>query len=267
MNRKQLSIFALVAVLAIAIPAAAFAGKVTMSGSTSVYPLAVKLAKKYNKVSKGKTKFTIVQGGSDIGVADAAAGRVSIGFASRDPKPGDPGGLKFHKFAKDAVCIVTNPANRVSNMSKATIQSIFLGQIKNWSDVPGAGTTGPISINVRTAASGTQDAFKNIFMDQKNVTGTAAQKNSNGLVQQAVKSNKGAIGYVSLDFVKGTNVVGYNGVTCNLRNAKSGKYGGVRNFWMVTKGAPKGDTKAFINWSKKSAAARRIIDTDWVPLR
>ncbi len=53
--------------------------------------------------------------------------------------------------------------------------------------------------------------------------------------------DKNAIGYVSLDFVAGTNAAAYNGVACNLRNAKSGEYGGVRNFWMVTRGAPTGD--------------------------
>ena len=47
-----------------------------------------------------------------------------------------------------------------------------------------------------------------------------------------------AIGYVSLDFVNGLSANPYNGTACNLRNAKSGEYGGVRNFWMVTRGRP-----------------------------
>ncbi len=55
-----------------------------------------------------------------------------------------------------------------------------------------------------------------------------------------MQSDKNAIGYVSLDFISGTNAVAYKGVACNLRNAKSGEYGGVRNFWMVTRGRAKG---------------------------
>ncbi len=48
-------------------------------------------------------------------------------------------------------------------------------------------------------------------------------------------ADKQAIGFVSFAFTAGVNAVGYEGVACNLRNAKSGQYGGVRNFWMVTK--------------------------------
>lgn len=266
-NRKLLFAILTMIVATAAVPAIAAAGKITMSGSTSVYPLAVKLATKYNKISGGKTKFKIVQGGSDIGVADVAAQRVSIGNVSRDPKPGDPGGLDFNKIAKDAVCIITNKQNALSNISIETVQGVFGGTIKNWKDVPGSTMTGPIDLNVRNAASGTQDAFKNIFMLGKNVSGTAAQKSSNGLVQQAVKSNPNAVGYVSIDFVTGANAVPYKGVSCNLRNAKSGTYGGVRNFWMVTNGKAKGDVGKFIKWIKKSKEAKKIVGSDWVPLR
>ncbi len=54
------------------------------------------------------------------------------------------------------------------------------------------------------------------------------------------------------------NAVGYNGVACNLRNARSGQYLGVRNFWMVTKGAPKGAAAKFLAWvtSGKRAVER-----------
>ena len=42
---------------------------------------------------------------------------------------------------------------------------------------------------------------------------------------------------MSFAYTAGVNPVGYNGVACNLRNARSGQYLGVRNFWMVTKRA------------------------------
>ena len=61
--------------------------------------------------------------------------------------------------------------------------------------------------------------------------------------------------------------VAYNGVDCNLRNAKSGVYGGTRNFWFVTLGAPVGGVKKFIGWTLKSRKANKIISSEWVPLR
>ena len=53
--------------------------KIPMSGSTSVYPLDVKLAKAFVKKYPGVAKFTVSQGGSDVGIADVAHQRVSIG--------------------------------------------------------------------------------------------------------------------------------------------------------------------------------------------
>ena len=262
------STVATLAVTAVAaVPASAPAIPViTMSGSTSVAPLASLLARAYNKKFPNRAKFRLAQGGSDVGVADVAAGRVSIGNFSRDPKSSDPGNLVFNRIAKDAICIVTNPRNGVGNLSQSQIQGIFSGRIRSWSDVPGAKASGSINLIVRTAASGTQDAFQKIFMGSASVSGAASAKASNGLVQQTVQSDPNAVGYVSLDFVRGTSPSAYNGVACSLRNAKSGEYGGVRSFYMVTRGPARGATRRFIGWVQRSSAADKIVGTHWVPL-
>ena len=112
------------------------------------------------------------------------------------------------------------------------------------------------------------DAFKNIFLGPSiNVLSAAQQKGSNGLVQQTVASDKNAIGYVSLDFLNGVSPVGYQGVPCNLRNAKSGQYAGTRNFWMVTRGKATGATAAWIKWIQNDAKARAIVNTDWISIK
>ncbi len=258
---------ALAAVGAIALPASASAAPVlTLSGSTSVAPLASLLARGYLKANPGAVKFKLAQGGSDVGVADVAAGRVSIGMSSRDPKSTDRG-VSFNKIAKDGICIITNNSNAITDLSQAQIKSIFGGGVRDWSGITGSPISGAIDVTVRTAASGTQDAFAKIFLGTTTVTSAAAQKASNGLIQQAVKSNKNAVGYVSMDFTDGVNAAAYNGVACNLRNAKSGEYGGVRNFWMVTRGPAGGNAKKFISWVQNSAAAAAITGSHWVPLK
>jgi phosphate transport system substrate-binding protein len=250
-----------------AVPAVAAAKPtITMSGSTSIAPLAAKLARAYIGSCRHCVQFKLLQGGSDVGIADVARGRVTIGNSSRDPKPGDPGGLVFNKISRDGICLVTNSGNRVPNLSQEQVQSIFSGQTRDWGSIPGATTGGGIDLFVRTAASGTQDAFQKIFMNPFKVSNTASQKASNGLVQQAVSSDKSGIGYVSLAFAGGLNPVSYKGVACNLRNAKSGQYGGLRNFWMVTRGPATGAAKKWIKWIQNSSAANRIIATEWVPL-
>ncbi len=243
------------------------ASTVTMSGSTSIAPLATKLAKAYIKGHKG-TKFVVLQGGSDIGINDVARGRVSIGMSSRDPKPADPGGIVFNKFARDGVCVVTNKKNPLPSLSQEMIQNIFSGRIRNWSQVPGAKENGSIHLVVRTPTSGTYDAFQNIFMGEDlKVAGSAKAKSSNGLQVQAIKADPAAIGYASFSYTKGLFDVPYQGVPCSLRNAKSGEYGGMRNFFFVTRGTAKGAAKSFISFTRTSRKAQKIISSNWVPLK
>lgn len=258
-----------------AVPAASAAdaqsaakARITMSGSTSVAPLATSLARSYLRARRNAASFRISQGGSDIGISDVARGRVSIGNASRDPKPGDPKGIVFNKVARDALCITTNRANPISNLSQSQIQAIFSGRVRNWSQVPGARVSGSIQLVVRTAASGTQDAFQNIFMGPNlRVSSSARTERSNGLQALRIKNNRNAIGYASFNFTRGLHDVPYRGVRCTLRNAKSGQYGGSRNFWMVTRGAARGGVASFIRWVRTSRSARSVIARDWVPLR
>ena len=133
--------------------------------------------------------------------------------------------------------------------TKESVEGIFTGRIRDWSQVPGARVSGAIDLFDRDGASGTQDAFQHIFLEEtQRISPSATAETSNGLEQNAVSGDKNAIGFVSFAFTAGVNAVGYQGVACNLRNAKSGQYGGVRNFWMVTKGVPKGAASKFIAW-------------------
>jgi phosphate transport system substrate-binding protein len=250
------------------VPAAQAKTTITMSGSTSVYPLVRSLAIKYTKLNPGKVAFKLQQGGSDIGINDVAHGRVTIGNASRKPQPSDPGGLVFNRIAYDAVCLITNNGNPLSGISQAQVQSIFTGRTRSWSEVPGARAHGAIDIFTRTATSGTADAFREIFLGNTlSVAASAPAKASNGLVTQAVRTDQNAIGFVSLDFLSGVHAVPYQGVACTLRNAKSGQYQGVRPFSLVTRGVATGWAKKFIDWSQHSSTARAIINSHWIPLR
>jgi len=259
----------LIAALMLAVPAAAGARALLIDGSTSIFPLMTQLANAYHKATKQPAP-KVGQGTSDAGVNDVNGGRVDIGDVSRDPIIGsDPKGLVFTKLARDGVCMITNSKNPIGNLNQETVQAIFTGNVREWSEVPGSKMTGPIDLVDRIASSGTQDAFQNIFLgpDLK-ISKSAEEEESNGLVQNKVKVDEHAIGFVSFAFTAGTNAVGYQGIPCTLQNAKSGQYQGVRNFWMVTKGVPKGPAKAFIEWvtSSKNATARKIISSEWIAI-
>ena len=261
------SLLALLA-LAAAPTAANAARALLIDGSTSVFPLMTQLAAAYHKATHQPTP-KVGQGTSDAGINDANAGRVDIGDVSRDPLVGiDPHGLVFTKVARDGICIITSPKNPIPNLNQQQVQEIFTGQVRSWSEVPGSSVGGPIQLFDRVASSGTQDAFQNIFLGETlKITSNANQEESNGNLRQAVIPNPNAIGFVSFAFTAGTHVVNYQGIPCTLRNAKSGQYQGVRNFWMVTKHAPKGAAAKFISWvTSGNAITKKIIGSSWIPI-
>ncbi len=252
--------------LTMIVPAAAFGRALIIGGSTSVLPLAQKLAAAYHKATHQPTP-KVTGGQSDIGISGVNEGRFDIGDSSRDPIHGvDPTGLTFTKIARDGVCVITNKANPIGNLSQSTVEEIFTGAKRDWSEVPGAKITGPIDLFDRDGASGTQDAFQHIFLEEnRKISQSATAKTSNGLEQNSVSTDKQAIGFVSFAYTSGVNAVGYNGVACNLRNARSGQYLGVRNFWMVTKGTPKGAALKFLAWvTSGKRVVDNIINSQWI---
>jgi phosphate transport system substrate-binding protein len=262
-------------ILAIALiaPAGAIASKrLIIDGSTSMLPLVQKLAAAYHHTFRRIPEPKVGGGQTDIGINDVAAGRADIADASRDPIPGqDPAGLVFSKVARDGVCMITNEANPLAELNQELVQDIFTGDISDWSQVPGASITGPIDLFDRESVSGTQDAFQNIFLGETlKISPSATQENSEGQEVSAVGAQKSAIGFVSFAATinGGVHTVDYNGVPCTLANAKSGQYGGVRNFWMVTKGAPKGEAAKFIDWVTKpgNLTVRKIVSSEWIAI-
>jgi phosphate transport system substrate-binding protein len=263
-------IISLLLAFALSVPAAAMAKRLILDGSTSVLPLAQKLATAYHRAYPKIPAPKVGGGQTAIGIADAASGKVDIGNASRDPIPGvDPHGLVFTKIARDGVCVITSPKNPISNMSQQTITGIFTGSIRDWSQVPGAKVSGPIDLFDRDGASGTQDAFQNIFLGENlKISPSATPESSEGLEESAVASDSQAVGFVSFAAKGGANAVSYQGIPCTLQNAKSGQYGGVRNFWFVTKGSPKGEAAKFIAWVTKSGnkTVRSIVSSAWLAI-
>ena len=271
MNRiRRLSVaFAVAGVLGVAAPAAANATSVvTISGATASFPLVSLLAQKYVKTHPGKVKFKIAQGGSTVGVNDVAAGRDTIADLSRDPLPTDPAGLVFYPIAKYAICMITNKANTLPNLTASQAVSIFTGKVRSWSQVPGATASGTIDLISRTSVAGVLTSFQTLMLEGKTVSKIASEESSEGLLKQQVENDPSSIGFVSnyQAGLGGVNVVGYNGVPCSLATATSGQYAGVARFYEVTKGKATGAASAFIGWIDSSPAAKKIISSQWIPI-
>lgn len=269
--RQLIASFAAVTLIGSAVPAIASAtSAITISGATASFPLVQLLAHKYSKLEHNKVAFRISQGGTTIGINDVAAGRVAIADVSRDPLPtGEPLGLDYYPIAEYGICIVTNKSNTLSSLNEAQVQGIFEGKTKEWSQVPGASASGPIDLISRTSTAGVLTNFKTLFLNNKSVASTAAEEPSEGLLEQQIANTPTGIGFLSnYRADQGTvNPVAYNGVACTLANIASGQYTATARFYEVTKGKATGAAGQFISWIRSSKAARKIISTQWVPLK
>jgi phosphate transport system substrate-binding protein len=269
--RQLVVSLAAVTLIGSAVPAIASAASViTISGATASFPLVQLLAHKYSKLEHNKVAFRISQGGATVGVNDVAAGRVTIGDVSREPnQPGEPSGLVYYPIAEYGICIVTNKSNPVSSLNEAQVQAIFEGKDKEWSQVSGATASGPIDLISRTSTAGVLTNFKTLFLGNKSVASSAAEESSEGLLEQQVASDPRGIGFLSnYRADQGTvNPVAYNGVACTLANIASGQYTATARFYEVTKGPATGVAAQFISWIRTSKAARKIISTQWVPVK
>lgn len=245
--------------------ATGLSGSLKLSGSTSVQPLAEKLAQVFTQSNPGVT-ITITGGGSGVGITDAAEGKVNIGNVSRALKDSDPAGLVATTIARDAVVIVVHPGNPVNSLNKDQVKQIFTGEITNWQDV--GGNDAPILLNSRTAPSGTFDFFQEAFLGKEaSVAATAKQHASNGLVRQAVASNENAIGFVSMGYLDSTlKAPVMDGVVPNMENAKNGTYSHVRPFVMATNGEPDGLAREFLNFIL-SPQGQAIVGEEYIAIQ
>lgn len=262
--------FALVAGSISTVPAksarAAISGTITLSGSTSVSPLAQQLAKQFAKENRGvKINFTNITG-SGSGISDAMNGKVDIGMSSRALKEEEAKVLTANVICNDGIAIVVNKSNPLGNITPQQLYNIFAKQTTNWKDVISSYNK-PVASYGRESGSGTRSCFEDVLKNDfnlniaKNYGKLDAEISTTGAMQTSVKSNAGAIGYMSLGDldVNQVKAVKFNGVAATTENVANGSYKMSRPFVLATKGAPNAQTEAFIKWCQNSENAKKII--------
>lgn len=231
---------------------------ITISGSSALLPLMEKSIEKFNEKYSNK-EISAQAGGSGSGLAQVLNGAVNIGNSDipaeekLNKKLADE--LVDHKVIAQGFGIVVNKSIGITSLSSSQIREIFSGKITNWKDI--GGPDKDILLIHRPAGSGTGATFertllggdKSLENDSIGVT-----QDSNGAVLSVIKSNDGAISYLSLvymntgDAKKSLSVVEIDGVECNKDNIIDGSY----KFWswghMYTKGEATGLTKEFIDF-------------------
>ncbi len=110
-------------------------GKITVGGSTSVYPLMQKFEEAYELFKGGKVDVEVQGGGSTVGMTGTKDGTFDIGMASRELKDSELAELTPYVVAMDGIAVIVNNENAVETLTMEQIKSIFIGETTDWEDV------------------------------------------------------------------------------------------------------------------------------------
>lgn len=259
-----------VTMMALAGCGSGLSGTVTLSGSTTVQPIAQEAADQFMN-DNAKANVTVQGGGSSVGITQVSEGTVNIGDSSRELKDEEKTlGLVDHKVAFDVIVLIVNPGVNVSNLTGDQVKGIFTGSITNWSQVGGA--DGTITVVTRDSASGTREMFDEKALGStkdkpvKLISG-AIEANSNGIMRQKVASTKGMIGYVSYGYLdKSVKPVRFNGVAGNLQTGLDKTYPLSRYLHMFTRGEATELTKAYIDFVLSPDFQDTTVSKEYIPM-
>ncbi len=221
---------------------------IAVVGSTSVQPVAEKLADSYMQIDD-KDKITVQGGGSSMGLNSIKKESAQIGTYSSVLSEEDAGdNVTQTTIAIDGIVIIVNPNNNVDDLTTEQVKAILTGEITDWSEV--GGEPGQINVVTREDGSGTRDAITKLVLDDEDITQDAIVQSSTGSVMQSVSSDDRAIGYASLSDLRENSVktVSINGVNASDKTIKDGSYVIQRPFLFLTSKNPDSATQAFIDW-------------------
>jgi len=250
----------------------AFAGHISVNGSTTVLPIAQKAAEAYMK-EHPDTTISISGGGSGNGIKALIDKTTDIANASRamkkeeieqaKAKGGDP--VEFI-VAFDCIIPVVHPSNPLKNITVDQLKALYKGEVKNWKEI--GGSDKPVVVISRDTSSGTYEVWEEKVMKKERVFPGALLQASNGAVVQAVSSNPNAIGYIGLGYldnsVKGLTV---NGITGSKQTTLDKSFPISRPLFMYTPIKPAGDIKKFMDFVLSAKGQKLVEEEGFIPLK
>lgn len=236
-------------------------GSLRIGGSTTVLPLAQAGAEEF-MAENPDVKVEVQGTGSSEGIKGVTDGTLDIGNSSRELKTEETG-LVDYKVAVDAIAIVVNPANGVSNLTDVQVKDILSGKITNWKDV--GGKDAKIQVVGRDEASGTRDYVqKDIIGADAKFPADALAMPGTGQLKAAVAQTPDAIGYMSAAQADNTvKVLKINDVKPSPDTVKDKTYKYWRFLHMFTKGEAKGLAKAYIDFVLSSDFQKNTVSKEF----
>jgi phosphate transport system substrate-binding protein len=269
---KKLLSYSLLALLSLCVAKAD--DKLVIKGSDTLgAKLVPQLAEAY-KQAHPNVSFSIAAEGSTTGIAAIIDGTADIGMASRRAFPAEISSatangrsLKPTIVAYDGIAIILNNANPIKALTKKQIESIFSGEVTDWSAV--GGSPGTISVYTRNTSSGTYSDFKKMAMSAKDYAGSAQKMAGNEEIASEVGKNPNGVGYVGMAYLKadGIHPVSVNGVLPSIATVRSHAYPISRSTFYYTNGDATGLAKDFLDFTLSSAGQKIVQEVGFAPLK
>jgi phosphate transport system substrate-binding protein len=251
-------------------------------GSDTIVNLALAWAERY-QAEHPDVRISVTGGGSGTGIASLINGTVDIANASRQIKDEETGEAKSngvepieHIIARDAIAVIVNPENPVSQLTLKQISDIYSGKLKNWSEV--GGEDRPIVRLSRETNSGTHVYFLETVLRLGNSedktlfsTDTLLLPSSEGIIVE-VRQNPNAIGYDGLGYVPEdlkmiaiAEKEGGSYVLPSIATVNDKTYPIARDLYMYTDGEPTGIVKEYLDWILSAEAQEIVAELGFVP--
>jgi phosphate transport system substrate-binding protein len=253
-------------------------------GSDTMVNLALAWAEAYRNV-KPNLDIAVTGGGSGTGIAALINGTVDIANASREMKENEIADAEKHGFtpveytvAVDAIAVIVNKQNPVSQLTLAQLADIFTGRIANWQEL--GGDDAPIVLVSRETNSGTHVYFLEEVIrggDSENTDVFAPQTllmpSSVGITSE-VQRNPHAIGYDGLGYVDPAHekiiavapAAGAPYVTPSVATGADGSYPISRALHVYTTGAPDPAIDDYIAWIQGPEGQAIVANLGFVPI-
>lgn len=250
----------------------------TIKGSDTMLPLSQQEAENYMKTDS-LTSISIVGGGSGVGISALIDGTTDLAMSSRDMKMDEKLKLEEKKISLvetvvgfDALSVVVNTANKVTQLTREQLEDIFTGKIKNWKEVGGADEK--IIVYSRESSSGTYEFFKEHVMSKKNYAADVLSLSSTGAIMQSVSQTAGAIGYVGMAYadasVKTVGVSYDQGKTFvlpSLATAMDKTYPVSRPLYYFYDNAKAALVKPYVDYVLSPAGQKVLGEVGYVPVK
>ncbi len=244
-------------------------GKLVLTGSSTVAPLAGEIAKRFEKLHPN-VRVDVQTGGSSRGIADARRGTADIGMASRALKPQETD-LTAHTIAMDGVGVIAHRDNPVQSLTDEQVIAIYTGRVSNWSQV--GGVDAPITAVSKADGRATLEVFlKHFGLSSPDIKASVIiGDNQQGI--RTVAGDVNAIGYVSVgtaDYEIGRGVpirlLPMDGVEATTANVRNGTFPMSRPLNLVTHGTVSPLAQAFIDFARSSTVNDLVEAQYFVPV-